>query len=58
LVARAKDSLLSLPSGTIETYVELKEKFRQQFFLVTKFMEKCVEITHFEQGDAEPLCDA
>jgi hypothetical protein len=48
LIGGAKDSLLALPSGTIETWDELKEKFLKRFFHVTKFMVKRAEITDFE----------
>jgi hypothetical protein len=58
LTGRAKDWLMSLPSGTIGTWAELELKFLDRFFPMHKYMEKKTEITSFKQGESESLYDA
>lgn len=55
LARRAKDWLLALPSITIATRNELKEKFLERFFSITKFIAKMAEITHFVQKDEKSM---
>jgi hypothetical protein len=58
LTSRAKDWLLSIPSGTIQTWDELELKFLKRFFPMSKNWEKKHEITNFKQGESETLYDA
>jgi len=50
LTGRAKDWLLTLPSGTIQTFDEKKH--------LGKYWEKKHEISNFRQGESESLYDA
>lgn len=58
IIGWTKDWLLALPSGNIQTWEDLEEKFMEHFFPVIKLLEKQSEINNFEQGDAETLYDA
>jgi hypothetical protein len=58
LTSRAKDWLMSIPSGTIETWDELELKFLKKFFPMSKYWEKKHEITNFKQWGSETLYDA
>jgi len=58
LTGRAKDSLLSIPNGTIQTWDELELKFLERFFPMSKLWEKKHQITNFKQGENETLYDA
>jgi len=58
LTGRAKDWLLSIPSGTIQTWDELELKFLKRFFPMSKYWDKKHEITNFKQGESETLYDA
>jgi hypothetical protein len=53
LSGRVKDMLLSIPSGTIQTWDELELKFLERFFPMSKYWEKKHEITNFKQGENE-----
>lgn len=39
LIGKAKDWLLCLPNGTIQTWKELEERFLERFFTTTQFSE-------------------
>jgi hypothetical protein len=58
LTGRAKDWLLSLPTGTIQTWDELELKFLEKYFPMAKYLDKKQEISNFRQGESESLCDA
>lgn len=58
LIGRAKDWLLALPSGTIQSWDELELKFLERFFPMSKYWEKKHEISNFRQGESESLYDA
>jgi len=58
LTGRAKDWLLSIPSGTIQTWDELELKFLKRVFPMSKYWEKKHEITNYKQGESETLYDA
>jgi hypothetical protein len=53
LSERAKYWLLSIPSGTIQTWDELELKFLERFFPMSKYWEKKHEITNFKKGENE-----
>jgi len=57
LTGGAKDWLLSLPSGTIQTWDKLELKFLERFFPMSKYWEKKHEISNFKEGDSESLYD-
>jgi len=40
LTEKAKDWLLTLPSGTIQTWDELELKFLERFYPMSKYWEK------------------
>jgi len=50
--------LLSLPSGTIQTWEELELKFLKKYFTLSKYWEKKQEISIFRQWESESLYDA
>jgi hypothetical protein len=58
LTGRAKDWLLSLPSGTIQTCDELELKFLEKYFPISKYWEKKKEIANFRQRESESLYNA
>jgi hypothetical protein len=58
LTGKAKDWLLTLPSGTIQTWDELELKFLERYFPMSKYWEKKHEISNFRQGECELLYDA
>jgi len=58
LTGRAKDWLLSLPSGTIQTWEELELRFLEKYFPMSKYWDKKQEISNFRQGESESLYDA
>jgi hypothetical protein len=58
LTGRAKDWLLSLPTGTIQTWDELELKFLEKYFPMAKYLDKKQEISNFRQGESESLYDA
>ncbi|GAU38529.1 hypothetical protein TSUD_148110 [Trifolium subterraneum] len=58
LTGRAKDSLDTIPPGTIATWQDLERKFKDRYFPIHKFLERRSEIMNFEQGDSETLYDA
>jgi len=58
LTGKAKDWLLTLPNGTIQTWDELELKFLERFFPMFKYWEKKNEIKNFRQGKNESLYDA
>ena len=58
LTGKAKDWLLTLPNGTIQTWEELELKFLEMFFPVSKYLDKKQEIENFMQGESESLYDA
>jgi len=49
--------VLTIPSGTIQSWEELELKFLEKYFLMLKYWDK-KEIQTFKQGDAESLYDA
>jgi hypothetical protein len=58
LTGRARDWLLTIPSGTIKTWDELELKFLQKYFPMSKYWDKKMESQNFKQGEAESLYDA
>jgi len=58
LTGRAKHWLLTLPSGTIQTWDELELKFLEKYFPMSKYWEKKHEISNFRQGESESFYDA
>jgi len=48
LTGRAKEWLLSIPSGTIQTWDELELKFLKRYFPMSKYFDKKHEITNFK----------
>jgi len=58
LTSRAKYWLLSLPSGTIQTWEELELRFLKKYFTMSKYWDKKHEISNFRQGESESLYDA
>ena len=58
LTGRARDWLLTIPSGTIQTWEELELKFLEKYFPMSKYWDKKMEIQNFKQGDTESLYDA
>jgi len=58
LTGKAKDWLLTLPNGTIQTWEELELKFLEKFFPMSKYLDKKQEIANFRQGESESLYDA
>jgi hypothetical protein len=58
LTVRAKDWLLSLPSGTIQTWEELELKFLEKYFPMSKYWENKQQIPNFRKGESESLYDA
>jgi len=58
LTSRARDWLLSLPSGTIQTWEELELKFLEKYFPMSKYWDKKMEISNFKQEESESLYDA
>lgn len=58
LIERAKDWLLYLPNGTIQTWKELEDKFLEIFFTTMQFSEWRAEIVNFKQQETESLYDS
>jgi hypothetical protein len=58
LTGRAKDWLLTIPNGTVQTWEELELKFLEKYFPMSKYWEKKMEISNFKQGENESLYDA
>ncbi|XP_039688632.1 uncharacterized protein [Medicago truncatula] len=58
LTGKAKDWLLTLPNGTIQTWEELELKFLEKYFPMSKYLDKKQEIASFRQGEGESLYDA
>lgn len=58
LIGRAKDWLLCLPNGTIQTWKELDNKFLERFFTTIQFTKRRIEFVNFEQQDTESLYDS
>jgi len=58
LTGKARDWLLSLPSGTIQTWDELELKFLEKYFPMSKYWDKKMEIQNLKQGESEFLYDA
>jgi len=58
LTGRARDWFLTIPSGTIQTWEELKLKFLEKYFPMSKYWDKKMEIQNFKQRDTESLYDA
>lgn len=58
LIGRAKDLLLCLPNGTIQTWKELEDKFLETFFTTTKFSDQRAKIVNFEQQETKSLYDS
>jgi len=48
LTCRAKDWLLSLPAGTIQTFEEIELKLLEKYFPMSKYWEKKQEISNFK----------
>lgn len=57
LIRRAKDWLLCLSNGTIQTWKKLEDTFLERFFTTTQFAERRAKITNFEQREIESLYD-
>jgi len=55
LTRKAKDWLLTIPSGTIQTWDELELKFLEKYFCMSKYWDKKMEIQNFNPGDTESL---
>ena len=53
LSGRVKDTLLSIPSGTIQTWDELELKILERFFHMSRYWEKKHVITNFKKGENE-----
>jgi hypothetical protein len=47
-----------LPSGTIQTWKELKDKFLEMFFTQNQFQKRRSDILNFKQHDQESLYEA
>ncbi|XP_045830999.1 uncharacterized protein LOC123922316 [Trifolium pratense] len=58
LMGRAKDWLQCIPSGTINTWKELEDKFLERYFTNDMFLARRADITDFEQGESESLYEA
>ncbi|CAJ2662794.1 unnamed protein product [Trifolium pratense] len=58
LIGRAKDWLQCIPSGTINNWKELEDKFLERFFTNDMFLARRADITGFEQGESESLFEA
>ncbi|CAJ2642327.1 unnamed protein product [Trifolium pratense] len=58
LIGRAKDWLQCIPSGTINNWKELENKFLERFFTNDMFLARRADITGFEQGESESLFEA
>jgi len=58
LSEKARDWLLTIPSGTIRTWDELGLKFLKKYFPMSKYWDKKMEIQNFKQGESESLYDA
>ena len=58
LTGRAKDWLLSIPNGTIQTWEKLELRFLEKYFPMSKYWDKKQEISKFRQGESESLYDA
>ncbi|CAJ2642480.1 unnamed protein product [Trifolium pratense] len=52
-MGRAKDWLQCIPSGTINTWTELEDKFLERYFTNDMFLARRADITDFEQGESE-----
>jgi len=57
LTRRARDWLLTIPSGTIQTWDELEPRFLEKYFPMSKYWDKKMEIQKFKQGVSESLYD-
>ncbi|MCI35281.1 hypothetical protein A2U01_0056502, partial [Trifolium medium] len=55
---QAKDWLQCFPSGTINTWKELEDKFLERFFTHNQFQKRRAEIMNFQQHEAETLGEA
>ena len=58
LTGKARDLLLTIPSGTIQTWDELYLKFLEKYFPMSEYWDKKMEIQNFKQGESESLYDA
>jgi len=58
LTRKARDWLLTIPRGTIQTWDELELKFLEKYFPVSKYWDKKMEIQNFKQGESESIYDA
>jgi len=55
LTRRARDWLDALPSGTIETWDQLKREFLDRHFPTAKYLARMKEISSFKQQEGEVL---
>ena len=58
LTGMAKEWLQCLPSGTIQTWKELEDKFLERFFTHNQFQKRKADIMNFKQHDTETLGEA
>jgi len=58
LTGKARDWLLTIPSGTIQTWDELELKFLKKYFPMSKYWDKKMQIQNFKQRGSESLYDA
>ena len=58
LTGKARDWLDALPSGSIETWDQLKREFLDRYFPTAKYLARKKEISSFKQQEGEVLYDA
>lgn len=58
LTGITKDSLQFLPSGTIQICSKLEDKFLEQYYTNSQFIERTTKVSSFEQCGWESLYDA
>ncbi|CAJ2645191.1 unnamed protein product [Trifolium pratense] len=58
LTGTAKEWLQCLPSGTIQTWKELEDKFLERFFTHNQFQKRKADIMNIKQHDNETLGEA
>ena len=58
LTGRTRDWLDALPSGSIETWDQLKREFLDRYFPTPKYLARKKEISSFKQQEEEVLYDA
>jgi len=58
LTGKVRDWLDALPSGSIETWDQLKREFLDRYFPIAKYLARKKEISSFKQQEGEVLYDA